>query len=213
MISYDALDNQCLLCVLQHKARVQPRPLSNGEASNTLLCAHRHCAFNCDSRGRRSRCTKRTTNFMKRKFLPATTYAPTAVASSLYSVHMTPHDTTCTTSTTPHTLHHPPHTPHHRQDFTNDRLVAEATLTTRLGTLRYLKQLQTTRRQALGAAPASAEGEQQSMCPVCHEALGRELVMLSCGHQLCAPCSMKMLEKLPKQIPKVWATCRPHSMP
>lgn len=86
------------------------------------------------------------------------------------------------------------------QDCTNDRLVAEATLSTRLGTLRYLKQLQAS-RLATDAAPSAAE--ERVMCPVCHDALGRELVMLSCGHQLCAPCSMKMLEKLPKQTPKV----------
>ncbi len=196
----------------------------------------------------------------------------------------------CTPSHTPLYTHHHTHlytlTPLHaplyaHQDFTNDKIVAEATLATRLGTLRYLKQLQATRQkqqeqqQQQQGEQGHVEQQQQqqqeqqrdggpvdnnnnthmdgddveitkiihgnvsrntnvqattttnntntntiqvkmeglgddstfSVCPVCHDELGNELVMLSCGHQLCTPCSMMMLDKLPKQTPKVCVGC------
>lgn len=34
-------------------------------------------------------------------------------------------------------------------------------------------------------------------CPVCHDPLGSELVMLPCGHQLCCRCSMTIIDRAP----------------
>ena len=35
-------------------------------------------------------------------------------------------------------------------------------------------------------------------CPVCHDVLGSELVMLPCGHQLCCKCSMTIIDRAPQ---------------
>lgn len=41
------------------------------------------------------------------------------------------------------------------------------------------------------------------MCPVCHEALGLELAMAPCGHQLCMRCHLAMLDRIPRWTPVV----------
>ena len=43
-------------------------------------------------------------------------------------------------------------------------------------------------------AGAGAGGSSGQACPVCHEPLAEELVMLPCGHALCHPCSVKLTE-------------------
>ena len=102
------------------------------------------------------------------------------------------------------------------QELTNDRLVSEADLSRLLGTLRYLQSLKDARQQveAEAASPqkqAHTEASDQAYpqaeagssstglgsCPVCHEALGSELVMLPCGHQLCCRCSMTIIDRAP----------------
>ena len=41
-------------------------------------------------------------------------------------------------------------------------------------------------------------------CPVCHDMLGSELVMLPCGHQLCCKCSMTLIDRAPQSaLPQV----------
>ena len=102
------------------------------------------------------------------------------------------------------------------QELTNDRLVSEADLSRLLGTLRYLQSLKDARQQveAEAASPQKQPGTQPGdqaeseaeagssntglgSCPVCHEALGNELVMLPCGHQLCCRCSMTLIDRAP----------------
>ena len=58
------------------------------------------------------------------------------------------------------------------------------------------------------AVAASAEAgrvseEEAEPCPVCHEALGLELAMAPCGHQLCMRCHMAMLDRIPRLTPAV----------
>ena len=33
------------------------------------------------------------------------------------------------------------------------------------------------------------------MCPVCHDPLGVEVVVLPCGHPLCHGCTLRLLER------------------
>ncbi len=40
------------------------------------------------------------------------------------------------------------------------------------------------------------------MCPVCHEPLGPELVILPCGHQLCCKCSISLVDRQ-SHVPQV----------
>ena len=40
------------------------------------------------------------------------------------------------------------------------------------------------------------------LCPVCQEALGAELAMLPCGHQLCVRCQMALIDRLPGNLPR-----------
>lgn len=40
-------------------------------------------------------------------------------------------------------------------------------------------------------------GTSLGSCPVCHDVLGSELVMLPCGHQLCCKCSMTLIDRAP----------------
>ena len=55
---------------------------------------------------------------------------------------------------------------------------------------------------SVGAGGASAEHAAE-VCPVCQEALGAELAMLPCGHQLCVRCQMALIERLPGNLPRV----------
>ena len=54
---------------------------------------------------------------------------------------------------------------------------------------------------AAAPVPAAADAAAE-MCPVCHEALGAELAMLPCGHQLCVNCHMAMVERVPGAMPE-----------
>lgn len=45
-------------------------------------------------------------------------------------------------------------------------------------------------------------------CPVCHDVLGQELMMLTCGHQLCCRCCMTLIERLPAFPPQVRLSSR-----
>ena len=47
-----------------------------------------------------------------------------------------------------------------------------------------------------GALAGEGEGEGEA-CPVCHDLLGQELVMLPCGHKLCCRCHISMTEQIP----------------
>lgn len=38
---------------------------------------------------------------------------------------------------------------------------------------------------------------------MCQEALGAELAMLPCGHQLCVRCQMALIDRLPGNLPRV----------
>ena len=38
---------------------------------------------------------------------------------------------------------------------------------------------------------------------MCQEALGQELTMLPCGHQLCVRCHMAILDRIPQYTPLV----------
>lgn len=113
------------------------------------------------------------------------------------------------------------------QELTTDKAVAEAELRKALGTLRYLEGLkaarprqrqQAQREQREGAAlvPKPDEGggsgsgveAEEVCCPVCQEALGSELVMLGCGHQLCMRCSLALVDRIPKHTPQVMQRIR-----
>ena len=49
-------------------------------------------------------------------------------------------------------------------------------------------------------------------CPVCHDVLGAELVMLPCGHQLCCKCSMTLIDRaLQSASPQVQSVLQSHS--
>lgn len=49
-------------------------------------------------------------------------------------------------------------------------------------------------------------------CPVCHDVLGAELVMLPCGHQLCCRCSMTLIDRAPQSAsPQVSSPIHSHS--
>ncbi len=49
--------------------------------------------------------------------------------------------------------------------------------------------------------PGPGEGAAE-LCPVCQEALGAELAMLPCGHQLCVRCQMALIDRLPSNVPR-----------
>ncbi|KAL0019181.1 hypothetical protein WJX77_000293 [Trebouxia sp. C0004] len=113
----------------------------------------------------------------------------------------------------PHEQHfrlQPFEVPLKNRELTNDRLVSEADLARLLGTLRYLQGLKLARQKvevgaavdakaAEAAADHSAASTSHGMgsCPVCHDPLGSELVMLPCGHQLCCRCSMTIIDRAP----------------
>ena len=90
------------------------------------------------------------------------------------------------------------------QELIGDRLAAEAALQKTLGTLRYLKGLKAARdadkerQEAAGPGQAVAGagdgGSAREACPVCHDPLAEELVMMPCGHALCHPCSVRLTE-------------------
>ena len=50
-------------------------------------------------------------------------------------------------------------------------------------------------RSVLRTCARSAGGQEAEQCPVCHEPLGPELVILPCGHQLCCKCSMSLVDR------------------
>ena len=98
------------------------------------------------------------------------------------------------------------------QELTADKLTSEADLQRTLGTLRYLRSLKEARRKAAddvsadassSAATAAAEDAGGETCPVCHEPLGSELVMLPCAHTLCCKCSMTLVEQQRRFSPQV----------
>ncbi|KAL0055911.1 hypothetical protein WJX82_005648 [Trebouxia sp. C0006] len=104
----------------------------------------------------------------------------------------------------------PAEVPLKNRELTNDRLVSEADLARLLGTLRYLQGLKVARQKVdvgaaddAEAAEAAADHTSASIshgmgsCPVCHDPLGSELVMLPCGHQLCCRCSMTIIDRAP----------------
>ncbi|KAL3154030.1 hypothetical protein ABBQ32_013581 [Trebouxia sp. C0010 RCD-2024] len=111
----------------------------------------------------------------------------------------------------PHEQHfrlQPFEVPLKNRELTNDRLGSEADLNRLLGTLRYLQSLKAARQQAEAAAAATQDTPEQQpspsttqgggCCPVCHDVLGAELVMLPCGHQLCCRCSMTLIDRAPQ---------------
>lgn len=66
-------------------------------------------------------------------------------------------------------------------------------------------------------APSQAEAleeddavkQEAAKCPVCHEVMAVELMMLTCGHQLCCRCCMTLIERLPAFPPQVAAAMLP----
>jgi E3 ubiquitin-protein ligase SHPRH len=45
------------------------------------------------------------------------------------------------------------------------------------------------------------EEEEANICPICHDPLGPQLVMLPCGHAQCIKCNNLMVSRLPSAIP------------
>ncbi|KAK9810177.1 hypothetical protein WJX72_006177 [[Myrmecia] bisecta] len=98
-----------------------------------------------------------------------------------------------------------------------ERISAEADLARALSTLRYLQNLKTERQRTLDAVAAeqvagsseepgtsAGTGEaRDEVCPLCHDVLGPERVMLPCAHQMCCGCSLKMVDlACPSNLPK-----------
>lgn len=124
------------------------------------------------------------------------------------------------------------------QELSNDKTTAELELRAKLGTLRYLlgvKAREAARSQAAAAAaeaagaaaanepapeqprgqggPVAAEEDGEDACPICHDRLGLELVMLPCAHRLCCKCSLALQERQKKAFqPQVGLfSCRSHT--
>ena len=47
---------------------------------------------------------------------------------------------------------------------------------------------------------------------MCQEALGAELAMLPCGHQLCVRCQMALIDRLPGNLPRVRPSSKGHQL-
>lgn len=71
-------------------------------------------------------------------------------------------------------------------------------------------------QQDIGSLAAGADGgapnnwllPEPDVCPVCQDQLGAELVMLICGHRLCCPCSMLLVDRIPQNRPQVSSSQR-----
>ncbi|KAK9844148.1 hypothetical protein WJX81_006007 [Elliptochloris bilobata] len=122
----------------------------------------------------------------------------------------------------PHEAHfklHAEEVPVKNKELTTERIMAEADLKKQLGTLRYLQGLNAA-RQRVAAAEKGGEGAGEvvvELCPVCQEALGAELAMLPCGHQLCVRCQMALIDRLSSNLPRsqrrvLCPTCRTRTL-
>lgn len=103
---------------------------------------------------------------------------------------------------------YPTQLPIRNAELSADKAVAENDLGRKLGTLRYLRGLKSQRalkdddgsshpgattNTELG--PLNGTAGPAEACPVCHEVLGKEVVVLPCGHSLCHACTVRILER------------------
>mmetsp|Transcript_47933 Transcript_47933/g.120974 ORF Transcript_47933/g.120974 Transcript_47933/m.120974 type:complete len:432 (+) Transcript_47933:304-1599(+) len=93
---------------------------------------------------------------------------------------------------------HEEEVPARNVEFSRDKAAAAATLRSRLGTLHYLKTLET----ATAKPEAQLLEGDRDHCPVCQDVLGFSLVMFPCGHKMCCKCTMALVERVPKMVPK-----------
>ncbi|CAM6114787.1 unnamed protein product [Calypogeia fissa] len=105
--------------------------------------------------------------------------------------------------------------PQRNVQLTSEKFDALKDFSRAKGQLRYLKGLSLARQQeeqrrrvsgSTGTLPGSHQGRpkpiegwhhDEETCPVCHDKLGSQLMVLPCGHLLCCKCCMVMIERSP----------------
>lgn len=99
----------------------------------------------------------------------------------------------------------PAEVPIRSTDLSNDKAMAQVDLNQRVHTVKYLEHLRTTELSLPSKKPhaqSDEEEEDNRVCPICHEPLSTQIVMMPCGHRLCFKCSNAIIDRLPGRIAK-----------
>eukprot|EP00029_Vermamoeba_vermiformis_P013409 TRINITY_DN832_c0_g1_i1.p1 TRINITY_DN832_c0_g1~~TRINITY_DN832_c0_g1_i1.p1 ORF type:complete len:1725 (-),score=428.66 TRINITY_DN832_c0_g1_i1:31-4932(-) len=88
-----------------------------------------------------------------------------------------------------------------RLKFNTDKITAEAEFRQHLSQLKYLQKIESTKEDASKESSNNnnnrSSANESDECPICHDDLSvvKDVVVLTCGHELCCPCCLNMLER------------------